>query len=69
MKRVVKKNWAFVISKPVNKKVLQKLAPTMLRFITEIQEALTDKKKGGTPLSVQETGMLHNANEILNQVK
>lgn len=48
-------------------KLINLLDPSILKFITEIQQALTDKQKGGTKLSVQETGMLLNANEILNK--
>lgn len=50
-----------------NKKL--SIYPSMLRFITEISEALGDKMKGGKSLSVLETSMYVQANEILKQIK
>ncbi len=44
-------------------------APAMATFIQEIQQAFTDKSKGGTPLSVQEHCMLLTANKLLKKLK
>lgn len=51
-------------------KNLKKLAEAdnMYQFITEIQQALTDKSSGGTQLNVQELSMLHQANRIIGRV-
>lgn len=47
----------------------KKVYDQMLSLITQMQEGLTDKSKHGTKLSVFETGMLLEANNILNQIK
>lgn len=47
--------------------VNEKTYAEMLRFVTEVQQALSDKSMHGTKLNVLETSMLNQANQILKK--